>query len=339
MITQGIERYLTPYKLGRPVLTGSGEPGAYDELAVDVPFVFQHGERFFMLHVGFNGVGYQTALAVSDNLIDWTPYGVILKRGEGNGWDSRNTAGCWILRENGLEGAPKLKKWNDRYWLVYHTYPDDGYEAGPGRIGLAWTQDEELLQWHRLPEPILTPEEGAEWERGGLYKECLIEHEGKLFLFYNAKNMPDDDDFWIEQTGYAVSDNMTDWTRAAANPILRVSEGGWDSRFVSDPCVVKDGNRWIMYFFGFDGRNAQEGIAFSDNLTEWTKVDEPILRTGEAGEIDAIHAHKPSVVMHDGVLYHYYCACRPYREGDPTNNFGSEFRTISVATSRPLAGG
>ncbi|QHT63254.1 hypothetical protein GXP70_27030 [Paenibacillus lycopersici] len=337
MIAQGIDRYLTPYKLGRPVLAGSGQPGAYDELAVDVPFVFRHGDRFFMLHVGFNGIGYQTALAVSDNLLDWSPYGVILKRGEGSGWDSRNTAGCWLLRENELEGPAKLKKWNGRYWLVYHTYPEDGYEAGPGRIGLAWSEDESLLEWHRLPEPILTPEEGAEWERGGLYKESLIEHEGKFYLFYNAKNRPDEHDYWIEQTGYAVSDNMTDWVRAEANPILRVSEDRWDSRFVSDPYVVKDGDRWIMYFFGFDGSHAQEGIAFSDNLKDWRKVEEPIIRSGEEGELDAIHAHKPSVIMHDGVLYHYYCACRPHRDGDPTCNFGNEFRCITVATSKPLA--
>ncbi|MBM7568858.1 hypothetical protein [Paenibacillus sacheonensis] len=338
MITQGIEKYLTPYKLDRPVLTGSGVPGAYDELAVDCPFVFRHQDKFFMLHVGFNGVAYQTALATSDNLIDWTPYGVILKRGEGSGWDSRNAAGCWLLRENDLDGVPKLKKWNDRYWLVYHAYPDDGYEAGPARIGLAWTQDEDLLTWNRLPEPILTPEDGEAWERGGLYKECIIEHEGKFYMFYNAKNMPDAEDDWIEQTGYAVSDNLTDWTRSAANPVLRVTEGRWDSRFVSDPCVVKDGDRWLMYFFGFDGRHAQEGLALSDDLTSWTKLEEPILRSGEAGEIDATHAHKPSVVRHEGVLYHYYCACRPNRPGDPTTNFGNEFRTICVAASRPLAG-
>ena len=31
------EEFLTPYKLGKPVLTGSGRPGTFDEKAVDVP--------------------------------------------------------------------------------------------------------------------------------------------------------------------------------------------------------------------------------------------------------------------------------------------------------------
>ncbi|MBW7461906.1 hypothetical protein K0U00_48430, partial [Paenibacillus sepulcri] len=142
-------------------------------------------------------------------------------------------------------GLPKLKKWKNRYWLIYHTYPEDGYEEGAGRFGLAWTEDESLLTWNRLPKPILTPEEGAEWERGGLYKECLLEHEGKFYLFYNAKNIPDGGRPWIEQTGLAVSSNLTDWERHAGNPVLQVSPDRWDSRFVSDPCVLRDGDRWV----------------------------------------------------------------------------------------------
>lgn len=335
MNEQEIARYLTPAKLGRPVLTGSGTPGAFDERAVDCPFVFQHGDRYFMMHVGFDGIGYQTALATSDNLLDWDHYGIILKRGEGSGWDSRNSAGCWILRENDLNGPPVLKKWNNRYWMVYHTYPGDGYETGPGRIGLAWTEDESLLNWNRLLEPILTPEEGAEWEQGGLYKECLVEHDGVFYLFYNAKNEERDDRPWTEQTGAAVSTNLTEWERLPHSPVLQVSPGRWDSRFVSDPCVLRDGDRWVMFFFGYDGKHAQEGIALSDNLTDWRKYGEPILVAGAEGEIDSIHAHKPSVVSHNGKLYHFYCACRPHREGDRTTNFGKEFRTISVAVSEP----
>lgn len=329
-----MDRFATPHKLGRPALAGSGTPGAFDEQAVDCPFVFRHRDQFYMMYIGFNGKGYQTALAVSDNLVDWKHLAVILRNGEGNGWDSRNTAGCWIMRENDLYGASTLKKWNGRYWLAYHAYPNEGFEDGPACIGLAWTEDEDLLEWHRFEEPILRPEDGAPWERGGLYKECLVEHDGTLYLFYNAKTVGKP---WIEQTGVAVSTNMTDWNRWEGNPVLRVSERGWDSRFVSDPCVLRDGDRWAMYFFGFDDKHAQDGIAFSADLLTWEKHPEPILPAGKSGELDSIHAHKPSVLAHDGVLYHFYVAARPYEAGDATKFLGREYRTISVATSKPLA--
>jgi predicted GH43/DUF377 family glycosyl hydrolase len=326
-----LDTYLTPYKLGRPVLAGSGTPGAFDEKAVDCPLVFRHGDAFYMTFVGFDGHGYQTGLARSTDLIHWEKLGAILRRGEGNPWDAHNAAGTWLLCENDLGKPRVLRKYQNRYWMAYHSYPGEGYEVGPGRMGLAWSQDERLMTWHRLPQPILTPEDGAAWERGGLYKECLIWHEGTFYLFYNAKNQ---DHPWIEQTGVATSHDLSSWTRYQGNPILRVSQGCWDARFCSDPCVVWFGGQWAMAYFGYDYQHAQEGIAFSDDLYHWRKHPEPIIRVGPDGALDSIHAHKPALIRHDGVLYHFYCACRPSQPGDPAVNTGNEFRCITVATSR-----
>src|SRR5690606_7480338 len=105
-----------------------------------------------------------------------------------------------------------------------------------------------------------------------------------------------------------------------------------------DPCVVQDGDQWVMFYYGFDYKKAQEGIAFSSDLYHWTKHPEPILSPGEPGAIDSTFAHKPAVLVHDGVLYHFYTASREWREGDPTKNWGREFRTISVAASRDVFG-
>ncbi|MBW7458087.1 hypothetical protein ACFOLF_23720 [Paenibacillus sepulcri] len=330
-----IAPYMTPYKYGKPVLTGSGLPDQFDQNAVDCPFVFQHQDRFYMMYVGFNGIGYQTALAVSEDLLNWEHHGVILERNELSNWDSKNIAGTWMLRENELEAPPVLKKWDNKYWLAYHSYPEDGYEEGSAKIGLAYTEDENLLEWHRLPDPILTPEEGEDWEKGGLYKECLVEHDGLFYLFYNAKNK--NTSGWVEQTGLATSTDLKTWTRHGDNPVLRVSEEGWKSAFVSDPCVLRSKDEWVMFFFGYDYRRAQEGVAVSSDLFNWEAYPEPIIRIGAEGEIDSTYAHKPTVITHNGVLYHFYCSARPSQDGDRTrNNNGREFRTITVAASRDV---
>ncbi|MGO4276501.1 hypothetical protein AB4Z22_42880, partial [Paenibacillus sp. TAF58] len=172
-------------------------------------------------YVGFDGTGYQTALATSKDLLNWDHLSVILRRDTGSGWDSKNIAGTWILKENQIEAPPVLKKWNNKYWLLYHAYPEFGYEEGSAKIGIAWSEDEQLLEWHRYPDPILTPEEGADWEKGGLYKECLIEHESTFYLFYNAKNTSKGK--WIEQTGVAFSTDLMHWQRYGQNPLLHVS--------------------------------------------------------------------------------------------------------------------
>jgi predicted GH43/DUF377 family glycosyl hydrolase len=334
MTQADVDAYRTPYKLGRPVLTGSGMPGAFDELAVDCPFVFRHDDAFYMLFVGFDGLGYQTGLARSPDLLAWEKLGTVLERGEGASWDRRNAAGTWLLCEHDLDKPRTLKKWQDRYWMAYHSYPGDGYETGPARIGLAWSEDASLMRWHRLPDPVLVPEDGAPWERGGLYKECLLLHDDTFYIFYNAKDegIPR----WTEQTGLATSRDLKSWTRHSENPLIRVTPDAWDSGFCSDPCVVRSGEGWVMAYFGYDYHHAQDGLAFSDDLTTWQKHPEPILRVGDAGELDSIHAHKPALIRHAGVLYHFYCACRPAQPGDPAVNAGNEFRCITVATSEPV---
>jgi predicted GH43/DUF377 family glycosyl hydrolase len=327
-----LEKYLTPYKLGRPVLTGSGIPGSFDYKAVDVPFVFVHNNKYHMLYTGFDGIGYQSALAVSDDLINWSHKGVILKRDKNNKWDSIGACATWMIKEsNNLYDTPRLTRVHGRYWLVYHSYPSDGYENGPAEIGLAWTEDENLLNWHKLDQPVFSWRDGDDWEAGGLYKACIIRNNDLWYMFYNAKNRADR---WTEQTGVATSSDLLTWERAKTNPVLKVTPGSWDERFVSDPYVVSDGKIWLNFYFGLGSGHAQEGLAYSRNLTDWHKLPMPIITSGLPGSLDERHAHKASIFYENDVLYHFYCAARVYREGDVTR-FNDEFRSITVAASKP----
>ncbi len=327
-----LERYLTPYKLGRSVIEPSRTAGAYDEVCTDVPFVFFHNDKFWMMHVGFDGRGYQTALACAN-----TPEGpfedvcMVLRRGEGNGWDTANAAGVWMLSTQELFATRTLKKWDGKYWLYYHSYPGEGYEEGAAAIGIAWCDKEDLSEWHRLPEPILTIPEEEAWDHGGLYKNCTVECGGKYYLFYNAKDKTYGG--WKEQTGICVGDDPLHFTRLPEQPAVPVgAPGAWDSTFASDPWVVyslKD-NLWVMYYYGYNGQRAGEGIAFSRDLVHWEKASEPIIMPDAPGAIDDRHAHKPAILWYKGVLYHYYC-CVQDAPGEPYN----ERRTITVAASRP----
>lgn len=329
-----LPQYQTPYRLNRPVLVGSGVEGAFDARGVDVPFVFWHRGKFRMMYTGFDGVGYQTAMAESEDLLHWRPLGVILARRPGGGWDAGGACGTWILKENdALDALPTALKYQGRYWMIYHSYPQPGYEEGPAELGLAYCEDEELLHWSRLEAPILSWREGADWERGGLYKGCLVRDGEGFRLFYNAKTEGEN---WIEQTGMCTGDDLTHWRRSPLNPVLRVDPRGWDSRFASDPCVLREGQRWLMFYYGYDGQHAQDGLIVSDDLKRWEKVAEPVLPHGEPGALDSIHAHKPMVFKANDRLYHFYCACREHRPGDATELW-NEYRTIAVACSRPFS--
>jgi len=324
-----VSRFETPHKYGKLVLQASGESGAFDSRAVDCPFVFQHDGRFYMLYVGFDGTGYQTGLASSRNLTEWEKLGCILRRDPASSVARYNVAMNWILRENALRSPGRLKKVGGRLLGVFHAYPNPGYESGPAVIGLCWGRD--LMNWE-LGDVILRPEEGADWEQGGLYKPCLVEHAGTYYLFYNAKtkSLPKTQGGgWREQIGLATSRDLKHWTRCQCNPIIvNGPPGSWDERFASDPCVVLDGGRWAVFYYGLDRKGvARDLLALGRDPFHMEKVKRILVDVGPPGSIDSTYAHKPSIVYHQGALYHFYCAV--------SGRWPREVRGISVARSVP----
>lgn len=314
--------FATPHKLGRLVVKASGTAGAFDQIAVDCPFVFREGDRYGMTYIGFDGTGYQTGLAWSRNLVDWEPAGAILRRDPSSPIAKFNIALNWILRENDIRSPGRLKKVRGRYLGVYHAYPGAGYEQGPAVIGLAWSTN--LLNW-TLDPPCLRAEDGAGWEHAGLYKPCLVEHRGTYYLFYNAKDLPTR---WCEQTGVATSRDLKTWTRYAENPILRNGPAGSpDERFASDPCVLQAGSQWAFFYFGLDAKGvARDLLAVGPDLFHAVKCSDVLVDVGPPGSIDHTYAHKPAVITHEGALYHFYCAV--------SKKDGKEVRGISVARSK-----
>jgi hypothetical protein len=315
--------FRTPYKYGKRVLEKSGVAGSFDERSVDCPFVFSANGRFYMTYVGYDGIGYQTGLAQSDDLVRWQRGGLIMARDPADPITRYNIALMCILRDDALDSDAALIKVDGRYLGLWHAYPNPGYEQGPAVIGLAWSDD--LHHWQR-GEPILRPEGGAAWERGGLYKPYLVRSGGLYYLFYNAKT---DDKRWHEQTGVATSADLKTWKRYAGNPIVRNGPAdAWDTRFASDPCVLRQGPWWALYYYGLaaDGR-ARDLLALGRDPFHFTKVPEIMVDTGPPGSIDEDYAHKPSLIHSRGALYHFYCCV--------SGKWPHDTRAISVARSTP----
>jgi predicted GH43/DUF377 family glycosyl hydrolase len=315
--------YRTPYKYGKLVLERSGAAGNFDERSVDCPFVFFANGRYHMTYIGYDGTGYQTGLAQSDDLVNWNDRELILARDPASSITRYNIAMMCILRNDALHASGTLRKVNGRYLGAWHAYPNPGYEAGPAVIGLAWSDD--LHHWE-LTAPILTPDPAAAWECGGLYKPYLVRNGNTYYLFYNAKN---GDKRWIEQTGVATSTDLKTWVRHPANPLLPVGPAGsWDERFASDPAVFRLGKQWAMYYYGLAANGkARELLALGTDPFHFKKVPEILIDVGLPGSVDDTYAHKPTLVSCNGDLYHFYCAV--------SGKWPDETRGISVARSRP----
>lgn len=343
--------------LGRPVLCGGGTnvpavvdavtmQRVYDEVKtpfkygvvlrgettnqlVDCPSIFRSGQQWFMMYVAINGaVGYETFLARSDDLLNWTKLGRILSFTR-TGWDAWQADGGLALVNPEWEGDHSLGQFDGKYWLSYIGGALQGYETDPLSIGMAWTKSPaEVREWQRVPQnPVLGPRDAdaREFERKTLYKSTIIRDPAAslgapFVMFYNAKVKNG-----YERIGMALSTNLVNWTRFGTNCVLANGEAKRNG-MSGDPQLAKIGDLWVMFYFGAGWKpKAFDTFAVSRDLVNWTKWEGPHL-VEPSEPWDKTYAHKPWVLKQDGVVYHFYCAV------------GDQGRVIALATSKDLHG-
>jgi len=306
------------------VVSAALEPGLAFTM-VDCPLVWRHGDEWRMFYTGFDGKGYQTALAVSRDLVQWEPRGLVMGYGKEGAFDHGGVAICGVLYTSyDVDGPRTLEKWQDKFWALYSCYPQQGgYEIRPGYEGAAWSSDGD--SWVRVSEdtPILSIQGAADWEKDCIYAPWLLEHNGLFMNFYNAANGS------VEQMGLVTSTDMLHWNRYAGNPIVRNGgPGSYDEQFCSDGKVYRDRDHWVMFYFGVGRGGAHIMAAFSHDLYHWTSHPEPLHKAGgNPSGLDKTYAHKISLVRNpdNDTLYMFYCAV------------GDMGRGIGLITSKPLA--
>ncbi|WP_114782939.1 glycoside hydrolase family protein [Botryobacter ruber] len=324
------EEVKTPYKYGL-VLTPPD-----DSKKMDCPTVFRKGNMWYMTYIVFDGKGYETWLAESDDLLNWKHKGKIMGFGkDSTEWDAFQKAGYNALQEHKWGGSYKLQKYDDKYWMSYFGGNSTGYEVEPLSIGIAYTEKDPSVphQWTRLPKPVLTPYDADVrwWEnRHKLFKSSVIWDKNKttgypFVMYYNAvgdsleNNKPTR---WYERIGMAVSDDMVTWKRFQKDPVVHHRVG-----ITGDGVVQKMDDVWVMFYFGAfweDRKGAFNRFACSYDLINWTDWNgENLIESSEP--YDELYAHKSFVVKHDGVVYHFYNAVNK-----------KEQRGIAVATSKDL---
>ena len=301
-------------------------PGHEEFYNTDVPCVYQLPDRpdvWYMSFIAFNGKGYNSFVAESADLVHWSNFRLAMGFGPDGQFDHGGTVVGAYLYDSWEVNAPRTLKLRDgKYWTLYGCYPQqDGYELRPGYEGIASSADG--LSWQRAKDtPTLSiyDPDCANWEKDCIYQPWLVEYNNQFYDFYNAASGS------TEQTGLALSDNLFDWTRYPDNPIVKVRPGGFDSQFASDPKVYRDGDHWIMFYFGVGQGGAHIMAAFSRDLIHWTAHPEPLYRAGgHPGGLDQTYAHKTSLVYNpkNKTFYLYYCAV------------GNQGRGIGLITGAP----
>jgi predicted GH43/DUF377 family glycosyl hydrolase len=320
------EEVKTPYRYGPVLETPS------DAELVDSPSVFRHDGRWYMVHLVFRQDGYETRLASSPNLLDWTPEGTILPFRPG-AWDQQQAAGYIALQDTRWGGSAELGTHDGRYWMTYLGGPDPGYEGGPLSIGVASTKTpHKPIPWERRDAAVLGPNDPDTryWERSKLFKSHVIRDPerrlgAQFVMYYNATG---DGGYGNETIGMALSHDMVRWRRYREAPVVVPYE--WHGiALCGDPQVVRMGDLWVMFFWNtidFERNGRFDSFACSYDLVNWTRWQGPKL-TSSTKPWEFNQATKPWVIKHNGVVHHFYNA---------QSNTGAQ--SIGLATSVDLRG-
>ncbi len=293
----------------------------------DVPTVFRvpGDEKWYMTFIGFDGRGYQSFIAESDDLLHWTNMRLAMGFGPKDSFDyGGRVLGAYLYDSYDIKATRTLKKHKGKYWSLYGAYPrQGGYELRPGAEGVATSKNG--ITWQRAKDkPILSVHQPdcGKWEKSCIYQPWLLEHKGKYYNFYNAAQGH------TEQIGLALSADLLNWNRYEHNPVVpHGPKGSYNRKFSSDGKVFRHDDHWVMFFFGVGRGGAHIMAAFSRNLYHWTVDPEPLYKAGgNPSGLDKKYAHKISLVWNpdNETYYMFYCAV------------GNRGRGIGLITSKPI---
>jgi predicted GH43/DUF377 family glycosyl hydrolase len=105
---------------------------------------------------------------------------------------------------------------------------------------------------------------------------------------------------------YAESNNGTNWTRPINHPVLYPGNyGTWDSWAVHPGAILKDGNEYKMYYYGYSNQYDQWhiGLAISIDGINWEKYPQPILLGTSGWEYQIFTS---SIIKRDSIYLLYY---------------------------------
>lgn len=316
----------TPYKYGLIMVPDS------NNYKIDCPTIFRINEKWMMTYIVFDGRGYETWLAESDNLLNWETKGKILPFTDSTQWDSNQKAGYPSLINYNWGEDPTINQYQGKYWLSYFGGNSTGYEKGLLCISMAYSENNptSVHDWINIGHPVLSPhDEDARWyDNSTMYKSFVIEDHNRLtghqfVMFYNARGDSINPNKGVERISMAVSDNMVNWKRFGRQPLVNHHLG-----ISGDAVIQKIEDVYVMFFFRANWPNGKSVVynSFycSYDLMNWTEWEGP--RLIEPSEpYDNLFAHKAYVIKHNEVVYHYYNAV------DTLGNRG-----IALATSIDL---
>ncbi len=225
-----------------------GGLGDFDEFGIYPVSVIRNGNQVYAYYAGWTrceSVPFNVAIGLGIS----QDGGVTFKK-YGNG-----PILSYTPDEPFVLSGPKIRRFHNHWYLFYIAGRKwkrvDGRPEPVYKIRLATSADGIL--WNKFNQDLI---ESRVEEDEAQASPDVVFCNGKYHMFfsyrYSAHFRGKEGGYRI---GYAVSDNLRDWTRDDSKAGLDVSAEGWDSEMVSYPHVFElDGHTYMMYHGNQVGR-------------------------------------------------------------------------------------
>ncbi len=206
---------------------------------------------------------------VFDTDLIWTeaPMGKpVIERGPEGAWDHYAVDNPTVFVEDGV-------------FYCFFEAQDKPFSAGGGeRIGLATSRD--AVTWTKSSgNPIIDVGQAGAWDSVVAKLPTVTKFGDRYYLFYSGR------DGQTKQIGVATSNDLKQWTKHSANPVLPSQPNAWDSLESTHPTPIfeRDGSYYLLYR-GMESMYRQQavGVAVSTDLIHWKRVKQnPVILPSE----------------------------------------------------------
>ena len=193
---------------------------------------------------------------------------------------------------------PAVARDGNRFVMLYRAQD----AAGVSRLGLATSADG--VHFAREKEPVFVPE--ADYETGGGVEDPRLVRIGETWYLtytaYDGKNA---------QLALATSTDLVRWERRGI--LMPANTGRWNVKWTKAGAILDQrvGGKYWMYYMA-DAPEAlggpdQMGVAFSEDLVQWTEaLDAPVLGR-RPGRFDSrvVEPGPPPLLTPEGILLVY----------------------------------
>ncbi|MBR9705261.1 hypothetical protein GOV12_07650, partial [Candidatus Pacearchaeota archaeon] len=278
------------------LIFGVGAFGKFDSNGIQASSVLYANGIYHMWYHGYTGVGNNHKIGYATSIDGFT-------------WSRENNGDPVLdIGQIGKFDSMQVRSPSVFYDGTIYNMWYTGYDGVDLKIGYATSIDGITWTRENNGNPVLDVGVFGEFDSTIVFYPNVY-HDGTQYnMWYSAYN-------GIEYSiGHATSTDGIIWNKNNLNPVFsKGMNGKFDSEDIRSPNVIRNDNKYEMFYVGNNGTHDNIGMAISIDGTYWERVNNgnPILKSSEnIIDFDSGDLKFPNVLFKDNIHSLYYSGCK-----------------------------